>query len=386
MSNSLRVSGGAAIAAALFLSSLDPSLARLGDRLGQNGQGNENLLGPTNDNHVIDHLKRRSNATFDASWGISIEDITGTTDLSAPPQTRIIGGDESAPGEFPYYVALNGCGASLIAPKVVLSAAHCAPNGNEYVNKFVRVGAYHLTTPLFAAHDEQSIRVDQQVNHPEYNDRTVENDFMLLRLNDEADIEAPLLQLSNDPSDIGDGNILTVLGLGLTGESSNFLEGIFGGGSDNTLPDVLMDVDIEAYSDTRCGRAYGTGFNGVKLDSMFCAGIPEGGKDSCSGDSGGPLVRRGRDGIRRQVGVVSWGAGCADAGYPGVYSRIPDYGFDWIKSTVCDDWGEEASFCDGNYNNNDPDPPVNDPVDDSPPQQPEEPESNCITFLWWTWC
>ena len=306
MSSNLRFSSSVAIAAALFLSSLDSSLARLGERLGQNGDNNL-LEGPGTSNYVIDHLKRHSNSTFDASWGISIEDITGsgTTDISAP-QTRIIGGTESGPDEFPYFVALNGCGASLIAPKVVLSAAHCAPNGNEYVNQRVRVGAYYYNfNPVFESSD-QFVRVDQQVNHPEYNDRTVENDFMLLRLNDAKYLAEPL-ELSNSRSDIADGNDLTVLGLGVTGESSGFLGGLFGGG-ENTLPNKLMDVDIEAYSDTRCSRAYGSGMNGVKLESMFCAGIPEGGKDSCSGDSGGPLVRRGPDGVHRQVGVVSWGA------------------------------------------------------------------------------
>jgi hypothetical protein len=63
------------------------------------------------DNHVINHRKQRSNSTFDASL-----------DLSQDPETRIIGGSPATEGDYPYYVALDGCGASLIAPRVVLSA------------------------------------------------------------------------------------------------------------------------------------------------------------------------------------------------------------------------------------------------------------------------
>ena len=52
---------------------------------------------------------------------------------------------------------------------------------------------------------------------------------------------------------------------------------------------------------------------------MICAG--ETGKDSCQGDSGGPVVAGSGDNAR-QVGIVSWGLGCAQEGYPGVYTNV----------------------------------------------------------------
>ena len=55
---------------------------------------------------------------------------------------------------------------------------------------------------------------------------------------------------------------------------------------------------------------------------MVCAGDNNGGEDSCQGDSGGPLIMTNSDGEYELIGIVSWGYGCAEPGYPGVYSRI----------------------------------------------------------------
>lgn len=66
---------------------------------------------------------------------------------------------------------------------------------------------------------------------------------------------------------------------------------------------------------------------------MVCAGFAQGGKDTCQGDSGGPMVVKNFDGRHTLVGVVSFGKGCAAAGYPGVYARVSEM-FDWISSEV----------------------------------------------------
>ena len=67
-------------------------------------------------------------------------------------------------------------------------------------------------------------------------------------------------------------------------------------------------------SDQRCREAYG---EDAIADSMICAGLEEGGKDSCQGDSGGPMMCGDQ-----LSGIVSTGRGCAEPGYPGIYTQV----------------------------------------------------------------
>ncbi|XP_062992937.1 brain-specific serine protease 4-like [Elgaria multicarinata webbii] len=102
-------------------------------------------------------------------------------------------------------------------------------------------------------------------------------------------------------------------------------------------PQTLQELKVPLINRSACNDLY----NSAPVDSnpmdpvtpgMLCAGYPEGGKDSCSGDSGGPLVCK-REGGWTQVGVVSWGDGCAEPKHPGVYTSVPAY-FKWIQATT----------------------------------------------------
>jgi hypothetical protein len=92
----------------------------------------------------------------------------------------------------------------------------------------------------------------------------------------------------------------------------------------NAFPDQLRAAQVQIIGDDFCANpaSYGPRFH---PQLMLCAGVPGGGVDTCQGDSGGPIVvpvsERGR-GAFRLVGDTSWGIGCAEAQYPGIYARI----------------------------------------------------------------
>ena len=240
------------------------------------------------------------------------------------PQPRIVGGDDASPGQFPYFVFLDiGCGGTLIAPDVVLTAAHCGP---QFVQE-VTVGAYERGQETSGA---VNVTVVDYLIHPDYNIDTDENDLALLRL----EVDVPLdtnIQVSLNPKyeDPTPGQELTVIGMGDLGDGAYL------------FPEVLQYVEVFASSSEECLAAYGA--SDINDDVMFCAGVPGGGKDSCQGDSGGPIVIADGD-THLLVGVVSFGIGCALPGYPGVYARVSS-AYNWIHDMVCDVWEVDAELC-----------------------------------------
>lgn len=88
------------------------------------------------------------------------------------------------------------------------------------------------------------------------------------------------------------------------------------------ITEILRVVTLPIMSNANCNKSYEEGIE----DQQLCAGLPEGGCDSCNSDSGGPLVV---DGVLH--GIVSWGKGCARPHYPGVYTRVSHF-VNWIRS------------------------------------------------------
>ncbi|XP_061434619.1 trypsin-2-like [Lethenteron reissneri] len=222
---------------------------------------------------------------------------------------HIVGGEECVPHSQAWQVSLNigyhFCGGSLISDEWVVSAAHCYQTASRIS---VRIGEHNI----FASEGtEQWIQASKAIRHPGYASSTIDNDIMLVKLAKPATLNAYAQPVALPTACAAVGVMCTISGWGET-------ETAIGS------PDVLMCVQAPVLSVADCE----SGYPGDITDNMVCLGYMEGGKDSCQGDSGGPVVCNGQ-----LQGIVSWGRGCAEPNYPGVYTKVCNYNA-WIAETM----------------------------------------------------
>ncbi|MFK7803142.1 MAG: trypsin-like serine protease [Anaerolineae bacterium] len=256
------------------------------------------------------------------------EPNTPTGEKSQPAEGRapeIVGGNNADPGEYPWQALVfpGGflCGGSLIDEEWVMTAAHCVfdQSGNLMSAGDVQVvlGEHDRNS---TSGDEQNRSVTQVIAHPSYSPSTQDNDVALLKLSSPASIVAGKVETVplNSEADISSGTLATVTGWGATSQ----------GGS---VASILQEVSVPVVTNQVCNAAY----NGSITANMICAGFQQGGKDSCQGDSGGPFVTQNGSGDWVLTGVVSWGIGCAQPNYYGVYARVSQY-VSWVEEQTGD--------------------------------------------------
>ncbi len=228
-------------------------------------------------------------------------------------QARVVGGSFAAATDWPFLAALvtpgsgrpherQFCGASVIAPQWILTAAHCVVDSANAALAPAQVAVLTGTMTLAGGSGVET-PVVEVVIAPGY---PFDPDAALLRLRDPVAALPIALARPSQPELWAAGSRVTVAGWGDTGDGA----GVF--------PLEARQVGVTLLSDAKCRAAIGAD---LAPKHEICAGLPAGKADACQGDSGGPLVARPA-GVPVLVGVVSWGYGCARPGTPGVYARV----------------------------------------------------------------
>jgi secreted trypsin-like serine protease len=222
------------------------------------------------------------------------------------------------------------CGASFLGDKWLLTASHCV-DGTSPQQLKVNVGEYDLSNGA-----ENAKAVKRIYMHADYQlDVELDNDIALIELFESVTNPAiTLIDIAATEQFSIDNSLVTVVGWGgKQGYEAN-------GGPTSDFPNILHQVELQLLTNDECksivAQSSTDAFEGTFTandigitDAMICAYIPGGGKGSCQGDSGGPLMINTNEGWQ-QIGIVSYGIGCAADGFPGVYTRTA-YFNDWVN-------------------------------------------------------
>ena len=252
---------------------------------------------------------------------IFVQSVSAQAEEESEFEGQVVGGKAVANGKYPFVAALldnrvggnardkQFCGGTLIDRNSVLTAAHCVSGASPRPLR-VAVGRTVLSSS-----QGQVRKVSRIFVHPRYNARNSTRDAAVLRLNKPVRGIRPIRPAGSNQNFLEKkGTSVFVAGWGNT--RAQPATG-FGGGSN--FPNRMREARVPVRSDRYGKSAYGGEF----VSRLMVAAGREG-KDTCQGDSGGPLFKK-VSGRYRQIGITSFGYGCAARGYPGVYSEVNNY-------------------------------------------------------------
>ncbi|KAJ2952296.1 hypothetical protein O0L34_g4578 [Tuta absoluta] len=240
---------------------------------------------------------------------------TDIYEVASSRSARIVNGQAVDITSIPYQAALRrkvtggwvfSCGAAILTNSAVITAAHCiltyvsAPSSLR-----VNVGSSYRNS------GGKSYDIARVIVHEAYDQEFLVNDIGLLITSTRITFSESVQPISfaTPTTKLPTGTPSLISGYGLTAK-------------EGTPSPVLLAATVNIVDQATCSRAY------VRITvispGMVCANATSPPRDACQGDSGGPLVANGT-----LVGIVSWGEGCADRNYPGVYTRVSEY-YSWI--------------------------------------------------------
>eukprot|EP00066_Takifugu_rubripes_P010844 XP_003978997.1 PREDICTED: serine protease 33-like [Takifugu rubripes] len=239
----------------------------------------------------------------------------------APLNSRIVGGDNTYPGEWPWQASLHiggqfMCGATLINSQWVLTAAQCV-YGITTTSLKVYLGRLALAN---SSPNEVLREVRRAVIHPRYSERTKSNDIALLELSTPVTFTNYIrpVCLAAQGSDYNPETECWITGWGRTKTNVEL-----------PYPRTLQEARVQVTSQEFCNNIYGS----IITSSHMCASSPTG-SGICVGDGGGPLLRK-HDDRWVQSGVMSFisNLGCGIRNAPDGYTRVSSYQ-SWIQSQI----------------------------------------------------